>query len=79
MSGDDPRDDGALLLDGLLKLSIAAEVLLLVMVGAAPGSSFADGVLIAREELFFQGFQRRSTISRDPFKQAFRLTVRSKS
>ena len=43
------------------------------------GSSFADGVLIVREELSFQGFQRRSTISRDPFKQAFQLTVRSKS
>ena len=69
---------GALLLGWFLKLSIAAEVLLLVM-ALPPGSSFADGVLIVREELSFQGFQRRSTISRDPFKQAFQLTVRSKS
>ena len=70
---------GALLLGWFLKLSIAAECFCSSWLALPPGSSFADGVLIAREELFFQGFQRRSTISRDPFKQAFRLTVRSKS
>ena len=51
---------------------------ILVMMGALLLGWFLK-LSIAAEELFFQGFQRRSTISRDPFKQAFRLTVRSKS